>query len=111
MSENNKCNDDKLYQIMKDISINRKKEIEEDTKHSKSICELVDVSRDSFITLMKESITTNSGTIKRKDIALILHLLYLKLSDELLQGSEEYDAMKQMYNGSKDTEYDKYMYR
>ena len=110
MSENNKGNDDKLYQIMKGVSIDRKKEIEEDIKHSKSVCELVNVSRDSFITLMNESVT-NGDAIKRKDIALILHLFYLKLSDEILRGSEEYDAMKQMYNGSKDTEYDKYMYR
>ena len=49
MSDKNKCNDDKLYQIMKDVSINRKKEIVDDVAQSKSICELVDVSRNSFI--------------------------------------------------------------
>lgn len=85
---------EQVYRLVKDMSVNRKKEIEHNTELSQAICDLADITGDSFLKIVDTAITSNDIDVKRKDALLVLHLMYLRICNDLLKDDEEYNIMK-----------------
>lgn len=75
---------EELYKAVSEISLNRKSEIEEDQELSNAICGLAHVAGENFMMLVKETIKTGDSKVVKKDMLLVLQLMYLKLSADLM---------------------------
>lgn len=76
---------DSLSKAVREISATRKKEVEDDTELSQALCGLADYAGTLFMSLLTETIKTPVNEDKKKDMLLVLHLMYLKLSAEILE--------------------------
>jgi len=76
---------DSLSKVVRDISAIRKKEVENDAALSNALCGLADYAGTMFMALLNETIKTPSDMDKKKDMLLVLHLMYLKMSSEILE--------------------------
>jgi hypothetical protein len=85
---------DHVCRLVKDMSVNRKKEIEHDTVLSKAICDLAEITGESFMNIVDTAIMTDDIDAKRKDALLVLQLMYVRISNELLKDDETYNVMK-----------------
>ena len=75
---------DSLTKAVKEITTNRKMELEDDPEVSKAICDLADYVGELFLELLDKSIQSDSEANKRKNMLLVLQLTYLKLSSEMI---------------------------
>jgi hypothetical protein len=78
-------NVDSLSRAVRDISTSRKMELEEEPEVSLALCGLADYASNLFLQLLKDTIKTPVDEDKKKDMLLVLHLTYLKLSAEILE--------------------------
>jgi len=83
---------DSLSKTVRDISANRKMEVEGDEELSAALCGLADYAGDLFLTLLRDTIKTPCDEDKKKDMLLVLHLTYLRLSAEILEEEAMMDS-------------------
>jgi hypothetical protein len=75
---------DSLSRTVRDISASRKKEVENDAEVSQALCGLADYAGALMMGLMNETLKNPNDESRKKDMLLVLHLTYLKLSAEIL---------------------------
>jgi|WetSurSiteA1Bulk_404760.scaffolds.fasta_scaffold49433_3 hypothetical protein len=95
---------DSLTKVVRDMSTNRKHEIEDNPDLTTMICSLADYGGDMLMNLLDEAILTDDADVKKKDKLLVLQLLYLKLCSQIL-GQDNIDLNSSIpisgYTGAK----------
>jgi hypothetical protein len=80
---------DTLAKTVRDISVSRKQELVENQELATLLCGLADYGGDLMRSILEESIMTEDMDIKKKDMLLVIQLMYMKLCSEILEHDGE----------------------
>lgn len=84
---------DSLTKKIRDISANKKVELENDPDATKAVCDLADRTGDMFYSIMQQSMQGLDEMEKKKVMLLTLHLAYLKVSSDIIGSDDEFDLI------------------